>query len=83
LLNSPLQQNLLIIIINNNNVTDEREDVQKKTFAKWINSQLLKVKDLVPITPFACYYTHSIYSRGCTVCGMREVSLLNLSMRGT
>jgi hypothetical protein len=24
-------------------VTDEREDVQKKTFAKWINSQLLKV----------------------------------------
>ena len=23
--------------------TDEREDVQKKTFAKWINSQLLKV----------------------------------------
>ncbi|KYN01545.1 Dystrophin, partial [Cyphomyrmex costatus] len=26
----------------NNNVTDEREDVQKKTFAKWINSQLLK-----------------------------------------
>ncbi|KAG9438029.1 dystrophin isoform X8 [Apis mellifera carnica] len=23
-------------------VTDEREDVQKKTFAKWINSQLLK-----------------------------------------
>lgn len=25
-------------------VTDEREDVQKKTFAKWINSQLLKVR---------------------------------------
>jgi hypothetical protein len=24
-------------------ITDEREDVQKKTFAKWINSQLLKV----------------------------------------
>jgi len=24
-------------------VADEREDVQKKTFAKWINSQLLKV----------------------------------------
>ena len=22
---------------------DEREDVQKKTFAKWINSQLIKV----------------------------------------
>jgi len=22
---------------------DEREDVQKKTFAKWINSQLVKV----------------------------------------
>jgi len=29
----------------NDNVADEREDVQKKTFAKWINSQLLKVKD--------------------------------------
>lgn len=25
-------------------VADEREDVQKKTFAKWINSQLLKVR---------------------------------------
>jgi hypothetical protein len=24
-------------------IPDEREDVQKKTFAKWINSQLLKV----------------------------------------
>ena len=26
-------------------ITDEREDVQKKTFAKWINSQLLKVSN--------------------------------------
>ena len=25
-------------------IADEREDVQKKTFAKWINSQLLKVR---------------------------------------
>ena len=25
---------------------DEREDVQKKTFAKWINSQLIKVRKI-------------------------------------
>jgi hypothetical protein len=28
-------------------ITDEREDVQKKTFAKWINSQLLKVSNFI------------------------------------
>lgn len=26
--------------------TDEREDVQKKTFTKWVNSQLAKVREL-------------------------------------
>lgn len=25
-------------------IADEREDVQKKTFAKWINAQLAKVR---------------------------------------
>lgn len=48
----------------NNNVADEREDVQKKTFAKWINSQLLKVKDTSYsrsiLSPLTCY--HSITS---------------------
>lgn len=29
--------------------SDEREDVQKKTFAKWINSQLIKVRTMLLI----------------------------------
>ena len=37
---------------------DEREDVQKKTFAKWINSQLTKVSELVDI----CWVLHFVYS---------------------
>ena len=28
-------------------VTDEREDVQKKTFTKWVNAQLNKVCSLI------------------------------------
>ena len=37
------------------NFKDEREDVQKKTFAKWINSQLTKVSDLfiIETLPFS------------------------------
>jgi hypothetical protein len=27
--------------------TDEREDVQRKTFGKWINAQLLKVSSFL------------------------------------
>ena len=36
---------------------DEREDVQKKTFAKWINSQLTKVSELD-----ICWVLHFVYS---------------------
>ncbi len=37
---------ILNLIINTKKKIDEREDVQKKTFAKWINSQLIKVRKI-------------------------------------
>lgn len=79
-----LPKDLLIIMIDNN-VADEREDVQKKTFAKWINSQLLKVKDLVRSNYlFACYYyTLHLFAGLYRMHGIRGVSLLNLSMHET
>lgn len=37
-------------------VTDEREDVQKKTFTKWVNSQLLKVRHLTSFFIFIFHF---------------------------
>ena len=37
-------------------IADEREDVQKKTFAKWINSQLLKVRDEYILSHYLILY---------------------------
>lgn len=59
-----MNSRVLLITMINNNAADEREDVQKKTFAKWINSQLLKVKDpylMFFVLSSLTYYTPFIY----------------------
>lgn len=74
----------------NNNVADEREDVQKKTFAKWINSQLLKVKELVRSnyrssviihTPFIRgTVSHARYSRSFTLKSLHAWNVIRISL---
>lgn len=38
-------------------LVDEREDVQKKTFTKWVNSQLAKVRQLPACFPLSTLFT--------------------------
>lgn len=53
-------QNLGVTVFPFNPPADEREDVQKKTFTKWVNSQLTKVRAF----PYFFIMTHCTFTDG-------------------